>query len=138
MGYRNIQTNEVKLTIHNSSAHTLVVVSVKLGPGEAKTVPLRYVLENHQRALELSDLVNTGHIQVTFNNVAYDYRNVGPLTPEYLGNLSGMSAQSYGVGAVPGLAANRPAFATVPVGYMYFSTDTGALSVNDGTAWVVK
>jgi len=138
MGYRNLQSNDVKLTIHNSSAQTLVVVSVKLTPGQSKTVPLRYVLENYQRALDLSSLVNDGKVQITYNNTAYNYVNVGPLTPEYLAGLATPSAKQFGQSSMTGLAAGRPAFGDVPTGFMYFATDTGALSINDGTAWVVK
>lgn len=138
MGYRNVQTTDIKLTIHNSSAQTLVAVSVKLTPGQTKTVPLRYVLENYQRALDLSSLVNAGKIQITFNNASYDYINVGPLTPDYLAGLATPSAKQYGQASMTGLAAARPVISDVPAGFQYFATDTGALNISDGAAWVVK
>jgi hypothetical protein len=135
MGYRNVQTNDIKLTIHNSSAHTLVVVSAKLTPGQSKTVPLRYVLENYQRALELAALVNSGAIQITYNNTTYSYTDVGPLTPEYLAGLATPSAKQYGQASATGLAVARPAIAHVPAGFQYFATDTFVLSISTGVAW---
>lgn len=138
MGYQNIQTDDVQLTIYNYSAYTLVVVNVKLAPGQSKTVPLRYVLENYQRSLELASLVNNGDIQITYNNTTYNYTDIGPLTPEYLAGLATPSAKQYGQASATGLAVERPAIANVPEGFQYFSTDTGALNISDGSAWVVK
>jgi hypothetical protein len=135
MGYRNIQENDVKLTVRSFSAHTLVVVNAKLAPGQIKTIPLRYVVENYQRALELSDLVNRGKIQLTFNNTTYDYVTVGPLTPAYLAGLASPSAMPYG-GNVSGLVGDRPGFADVPVGFCYYNTTTNAPNYSTGAGWV--
>jgi len=57
----------MQLTIHNSSTQTLVVVSVKLTPGQSKTVPFYYILEDYQQMLDLSSRVSDGKVQTNFS-----------------------------------------------------------------------
>ena len=135
MGFRNLTTSDLKIVIYNRTNHPLVVVSAKVSPGQSRTIPLRHVLANYQRALELSVLVNKGDVEVVLDGVSYDYKTVGPLTPAYLATLATPSAMPYN-SQLSGATADRPALANVPVGFMFFDTTLNKPVYSTGAAWV--
>lgn len=135
MGIRNLTTNDLKITIINRSNQTIVVASAKITPGQARTIPLRHITENYQRALDLSQWVNSLKVEVVLNGELYDYQNVGPLTPDYLATIGTPSAMPYNA-QVSGITADRPLNTSVPVGFMYFDTTLSKPVYNTGAAWV--
>ena len=123
MAYVTINSGAVLLNLVNKSTSLVAMANRVLEPGASGTISANRVVGNYYRALELSNLVAAGIIDVQLNGV----------------NLTPGQLLEFDVGLMnpPSFAdATRPAAAVAGSGYTIWNTDDGTTNVSDGTNWL--
>lgn len=118
-----INSGAVLLNLVNLSTSRVAMANRVLGPGESGTISANRVIGIYQRALELSNLVAAGILNVQLNGVN--------LTAGQLLELD------TGLIAPPSFTdATRPGANVAGSGYTIWNTDDGFTNVSNGTNWI--
>ena len=118
-----INSGAVLFNLVNKGTSRLVTANRVLDPGASGTVAANRIVGNYYRALELSNLVNSGLLEVQLNGVAL---TAGQLLELDTGLLSPPSFTD----------GTRPTPSSVGAGYTIWNTDDGTTNVSDGTNWL--
>lgn len=118
-----INSGAVLFNLVNKSTSRVAMANRVLDPGASGTISANRIVGNYYRALELSNLVTAGILDVQLNGVN--------LTAGQLLELD------TGLMAPPSFTdATRPAAAVAGAGYTIWNTDDGTTNVSDGTNWL--
>lgn len=118
-----INSGAVLLNLVNKSTSRLALANRVLDPGASGTISANRVIGSYYRALELSNLVSGGYLDVQLNGV----------------NLTAGQLLEFDTGllAPPSFTdATRPAAAAAGSGYTIWNTDDNDTNVSDGTNWL--
>lgn len=118
-----INSGAVLFSVVNTSTSRVAMANLVLDPGANGTISANRVVGDYYRALELSNLVTAGIINVQLNGVNL---TAGQLLELDTGLLSPPSFTDI----------TRPAPADVGSGYTIWNTDDDFTNVSNGTNWL--
>ena len=130
-----VNTPGFHITIQNRTNQIIHTAGVKLGSGESRTIPAKYLIDSYNLADDLGRFVELGTVTAHLTDTDLGYVNL-PLSGSYLRFLTTPMPLPYSVTLTLDVAV-MPAVGDVPEGFTVLEDNAGTytLRVKMGGAW---